>query len=994
MSEEIEPHIYRKFEIQQKLGKGAYGVVWKAIEKKTGQVVALKKVFEAFQNSTDAQRTFREVMILQEINGHENIVKLLNVIKAENKKDLYLVFEFMETDLHAVIKAGILTPIHKQYIIFQILKGLKYIHSGAIVHRDLKPSNVLINTECLIKIADFGLARSIAMKGEEGDPIMTEYVATRWYRAPEIVLGSNKYSMAVDVWSVGCILAELINGKALFPGKSTLNQVELILEVLGKPNEKDLQGLNLENTMNIIKNIKLRSSKEFDDYFKTDDELALDFLRKTLTFNHKERLTIDQALEHPFLENFRDSEDYHVLNKTVEIPIDENTRFSTSVYQEALYNEIIRKKKEQRKKWKEEYLKNLKIESKEKTDSQNQMTKKESKYAQKTRKSANSGKNKKEQEMNKSGEEVQNTEKKHTRGTISEIKQDSNSESILISKEEKSPIKQNKSRKSGKGKFEKKSNLNMSTHKRNKNGFYPGTKEKKKAVTEEDYKKQEYEKKIKAKNVEMNSKTVNVPEKDKRSETPNMFLRKKSPNKEETKFLKKKRSKDKPKDAFKRRKSAYEKGKMLFKEKKNQNNSSKLDQYSKMKKFYKKKEDQRKNLYKENIEKSKKEKLIKKVSRSKASNSSGKSLAAFTAKRNHLKYSRNLLSHNLKKNQGSNNFQALFVSKGKAREGSLGVNNYLTNSKKSVMSKQRNFKDSRKTVHHKKSSPKGTNPYIKQNGSRNSDILFNQNAMNRFHPPNYGVYANENRQRFLSRYDGIFKTGNHDQKDNFKKSSHEKGKISKHYSSLNAYEKNFYRASGKDIKSKALYNGHLKPKRSSKVGSSQKERQGGVKLGKFRSRDKMSGGVGYSYRNGTQAHSQFDNSLNKNIYEDNLYSGFGKPKRNRALYMTNMLDGSMQKRGMGSLLGGHMFMKSKNKSRKNMKRSPVRTQSKLLPRHEFKRSEESWKFQGKGDSRSKKQKDGGLQERDRNRRKRNIRGELENKVTLLYRNLIKDDKHS
>ena len=108
MSEDIEAHIYRKFEIQQKLGKGAYGVVWKAIEKKTGQVVALKKVFEAFQNSTDAQRTFREVMILQEINGHENIVKLLNVIKAENKKDLYLVFEFMETDLHHVIRANIL----------------------------------------------------------------------------------------------------------------------------------------------------------------------------------------------------------------------------------------------------------------------------------------------------------------------------------------------------------------------------------------------------------------------------------------------------------------------------------------------------------------------------------------------------------------------------------------------------------------------------------------------------------------------------------------------------------------------------------------------------------------------------------------------------------------------------------------------------------------------------------------------------------------------
>lgn len=363
MSEEIESHIHRKFEIHQKLGKGAYGVVWKATEKKSGKTVALKKVFEAFQNSTDAQRTFREVMILQEIDGHENIVRLLNVIRAENNKDLYLVFEFMETDLHAVIKAGILTPIHKQYIIYQILKGLKYLHSGQVVHRDLKPSNVLINTECLIKIADFGLARSVAMSGTEGDPIMTEYVATRWYRAPEIVLGSSTYSKAVDVWSVGCILAELVNGKALFPGKSTLNQVELILEVLGRPTEKELTGLDLESTMNILSSIQVSGNRRFEQCFKTKDPQTLDFLRRTLTFSQEERMTVEEALKHPFLENFRDSEELKVLDREVSIPIDENTRFSISVYRDALYNEIIRKKKEQRRKWKEEYLKSLRLEN-------------------------------------------------------------------------------------------------------------------------------------------------------------------------------------------------------------------------------------------------------------------------------------------------------------------------------------------------------------------------------------------------------------------------------------------------------------------------------------------------------------------------------------------------------------------------------------------------------------------------------------------------------
>lgn len=130
MSEEIESHIHRKYEVQQKLGKGAYGIVWKAIDKKTRDVVAIKKSFDAFQNATDAQRTFREIMFLQELNGHENIVRLLNVIRAENDRDIYLIFDFMETDLHAVIRANILEDIHKQYIIYQSLKAIKYMHTG------------------------------------------------------------------------------------------------------------------------------------------------------------------------------------------------------------------------------------------------------------------------------------------------------------------------------------------------------------------------------------------------------------------------------------------------------------------------------------------------------------------------------------------------------------------------------------------------------------------------------------------------------------------------------------------------------------------------------------------------------------------------------------------------------------------------------------------------------------------------------------------------
>lgn len=195
MSEEIDKHVLRKYEIGQRVGKGvrnnhdtherkykqdwrtademtavaviltsralhillspfsffscqAYGIVWKAVDRTTRRTVALKKIFDAFQNNTDAQRTFREIMFLQELNAHhhENIIRLLNVLKADNDKDIYLVFEYMEINLHAVIKAGILEEIHKKYVLYQCLKAIKYMHSGDLLHRDMKPSNVLLKS--------------------------------------------------------------------------------------------------------------------------------------------------------------------------------------------------------------------------------------------------------------------------------------------------------------------------------------------------------------------------------------------------------------------------------------------------------------------------------------------------------------------------------------------------------------------------------------------------------------------------------------------------------------------------------------------------------------------------------------------------------------------------------------------------------------------------------------------------------------------------------
>ena len=156
---------------------------------------------------------------------HDNIIKLHNVFKADNDKDLYLIFEFMEADLHNAIGQKILKDVHNRFILYQIIKGMKYLHSASVIHRDLKPSNILINSDCHIKICDFGLARSLAADQADKDVILTEEVATRWYRAPEVLLGSKNYGTSADIWSIGCILAEILIGKPFFPGNSTLNQL-------------------------------------------------------------------------------------------------------------------------------------------------------------------------------------------------------------------------------------------------------------------------------------------------------------------------------------------------------------------------------------------------------------------------------------------------------------------------------------------------------------------------------------------------------------------------------------------------------------------------------------------------------------------------------------------------------------------------------------------------------------------------------------------------
>ena len=350
----VEDHIKRRFIFQKKVGQGAYGVVFKVIDKKTKELVALKKLFGAFQDDTDSQRTFREVMLLQELNGHDNIIRLLNVIKAENDKDLYLVFDYMEADLFNVIRANILQEIHKKFIIYQILKALKFIHSADIIHRDLKPSNIFINSDCHIKLGDFGLARTVDHNPRMGG-VVTNYVATRWYRAPEMILSGHKYEKPIDMWSVGCILYELIVGTPLLPGKSTKDMIKMLFGVTGFPDRKEYNEVKMLCKIEIdyddLAQEKIKKNKNLLQTVSkyTQDEVVIDLLLKLLQFNPKKRLTAEEALEHPYVADFHNPEEEITCDHKIEIPLDDDNKFTKDEYRKKLYDIVLKRKLEIRK---------------------------------------------------------------------------------------------------------------------------------------------------------------------------------------------------------------------------------------------------------------------------------------------------------------------------------------------------------------------------------------------------------------------------------------------------------------------------------------------------------------------------------------------------------------------------------------------------------------------------------------------------------------------
>ncbi|XP_044733180.1 mitogen-activated protein kinase 1 [Chrysoperla carnea] len=297
------------------IGEGAYGMVVSAYDSVTKTKVAIKKI-SPFEHQTYCQRTLREIKILTRFK-HENIIDIRDILRAvtiDQMKDVYIVQCLMETDLYKLLKTQRLSNDHICYFLYQILRGLKYIHSANVLHRDLKPSNLLLNTTCDLKICDFGLAR-VADPDHDHTGFLTEYVATRWYRAPEIMLNSKGYTKSIDIWSVGCILAEMLSNRPIFPGKHYLDQLNHILSVLGSPSQEDLECIINDKARGYLQSLPFKPKVPWSKLFGNADPRALDLLDKMLTFNPNKRIGVEEALSHPYLEQYYDPADEPVAEE-------------------------------------------------------------------------------------------------------------------------------------------------------------------------------------------------------------------------------------------------------------------------------------------------------------------------------------------------------------------------------------------------------------------------------------------------------------------------------------------------------------------------------------------------------------------------------------------------------------------------------------------------------------------------------------------------------
>lgn len=295
-----------KYTVLKVLGMGAYGIACSCLDTTTDTKVAIKKCRDVFRDVEDGKRVLREIAMMRFFQ-HENLLSVIDILPPmkgfADFRDVYVVTPLMDVDLNVVLRSRqVLEENHMQYFIYQVLRGLKYLHSANVAHRDLKPANLVTDITCSLKIIDFGLSRSVNVPFSE----LTDYVITRWYRPPELLLENTSYTPEVDIWSVGCIFAEFYNRKPIFPGKNTMDQLRMVCTAVGKPPEDMVEHRAAVEKLKDMPNGTMNVAQLCP---KMTNPVAIDFLKQLLTLDSRRRPTAAKMLEHPFLAHLHDVND-------------------------------------------------------------------------------------------------------------------------------------------------------------------------------------------------------------------------------------------------------------------------------------------------------------------------------------------------------------------------------------------------------------------------------------------------------------------------------------------------------------------------------------------------------------------------------------------------------------------------------------------------------------------------------------------------------------